>query len=146
MVKKVYLLTMAMLVMTPWSTTVAISAPSAKINQCWGDISSQMGQLGAMGVHSAASGAFNSTPAAGPNAPADAGPRLGVANQGRSIGAGEPGDGGNGIHAITVGGLVDDAAANPFFPDVVTKDGTILTDPLLCAGTPGNPGPAAVIP
>src|SRR5262249_40019849 len=56
-------------------STATLADSSATLNQCWGDIASQMGQFGAMGLHSAASSPFNPTPAAGPNAPTNAGPR-----------------------------------------------------------------------
>lgn len=110
---------------------VAHASKQATNNQCWGDLAHQMGQHGAMGIHSAASSPFNATPE---------NPRRGVANQGRFleqigvIDEGDPGQGGQGNHAIAVGGIAS------ILPD---RDGTIGV-PLLCDGTPGNPGPAAV--
>jgi hypothetical protein len=104
----------------------ATDKPAATNNECWGDIANQVGQLGVMGVHSAASSPFNPTPED---------PRLGVANQGLlleqqgKITEGDPGQGGMGNHAIFVGGLAG---------------GPISSNDLLCDGTPGNPGPAAV--
>lgn len=89
--------------------------PDATLNQCWGDIASQFAQRGLVGEHSRAGSDFTSQP------------RDGVANQGIEIGAGEPGDGGNGQHAILVGDIVDDFIGG---------------EPILCDGTPGNPGPA----
>jgi hypothetical protein len=111
----------------------AEASPEAKINQCWGDISNQMGTLGLMGVHSAASSPFNATPED---------PRVGVANQGRKINAGEPGEGGNGIHAIMVGSLAFNE--NSGTGVLVDKDGQPVTSDLTCTGTSGNPGPAAL--
>ena len=107
---------------------VAHASKQATNNQCWGDLAHQMGQLGLMGVHSAASSPFNATPE---------GPRLGVANQGRTLGGDEfePGNGGQGNHAITVGAIAS---------ILKDRDGQPIGVPLLCDGTPGNPGPAPV--
>ena len=107
---------------------VAHASKQATNNQCWGDLAHQMGQLGLMGVHSAASSPFNPTPAE---------PRLGVANQGRTLGGDEfePGNGGQGNHAIAVGKLAS---------ILKDRDGQALGVPLVCDGTPGNPGPVAV--
>lgn len=111
----------------------AHASNEATNNQCWGDLAHQMGQKGLMGIHSAASSPFNGTPE---------NPRIGVANQGRfleTIGVideGDPGEGGQGNHAIAVGSiafLLLDGNGQP-----------IGGPPLLCDGTPGNPGPAAV--
>jgi hypothetical protein len=122
-----------MLVLTPWLTTVALSAPSANTNQCWGDIASQLGQAGAMGPHSAASSPFTPTPED---------PRRGVANQSRFledigvISTGEPGQGGNGLHAIANGGLIGSVPGG-----LPSNTGDPLTANLICDGTPGNPPP-----
>lgn len=80
----------------------ATASPDARMNQCWGDIASQVGQEGVMGQHSRAKD---------PLGRPESQPRLGVANQGRFledngiIEEGDPGQGGIGNHAIVVGGL-----------------------------------------
>ena len=108
------------------STTGAVhAAPEANTNQCWGDIASQLAQRGQMGQHSSSHSVFTPDPGDGG--------RRGVANQGIAVGAGVPGEGGNGQHAILVGGLVgtlDPVTGEPGEPD-----------PILCDGTPGNPPP-----
>ena len=131
--KRSYILTPAVLAMSTVVATAALGASSATLNQCWGDIAAQMGEGGFMGVHSAASSPFNPTPED---------PRIGVANQGINIGAGEPGVGGNGQHAITVGGLAfhEPTATNPnAFGVLVDKDGNAITSDLTCTQNSATP-------
>jgi len=105
--------------------------PPATTNQCWGDVASEMGQRGIMGQHSSSHSVFTPDPGDGG--------REGVANQNQVladdgvISTGDPGEGGNGLHAIAVGELV--GTINP----VTGAEGT--ADPIVCDGTPGNPPP-----
>jgi hypothetical protein len=125
--KKSYIVVLSLIVTMP-AIPDALAASSATNNQCWGDISQQMGELGAMGVHTRAGATFTSQP------------RQGAANA-NTTEDGEPGDGGLGNHAIRVGGLIEVVASNPEIA-VRDKDGQILTEALVCDGTPGNPGPS----
>ena len=117
--KKSPIVVLSFMLMIPIIPDV-FAASSATNNECWGDIANQMGQLGAMGVHSAASSPFNPTPDD---------PRIGVANA-NTTEDGEPGDGGIGNHAIRVGGFVGG--------NLTDNDGNIIEEDLLCDGTPGT--------
>src|SRR5262249_43310393 len=129
--KRSCILTATVFAITAGLSTATLADSSATLNQCWGDIASQMGQFGAMGLHSAASSPFNPTPAAGPNAPTNAGPRLGVANASPAPRLGLeptlPGEGGIGEHAVINGSLVDNVPGG-----LPTNTGTVLTQDLIC--------------
>jgi len=112
-------------------TTGVVYAAEASTNQCWGDIASQLAQRGQMGQHSSSHSVFTPNPGEGGREGVGNQSRL-LAEQGR-IETGEPGQGGNGLHAIANGALVG-------FIDPVTG-GPGSGDPILCDGTPGNPPP-----
>ena len=130
--KRSRILAPMVLAMTAGLTTAALSASTATNNQCWGDIAQQVGSFGAMGEHTRAGAPFTSQP------------RQGAANA-NTTADGAPGDGGLGNHAIRVGGFVDNVATNPDLA-IQDKDGNVLglDGPLVCDGTPGNPGPGLV--
>ena len=101
--------------------------PAATKNSCWGQVTKEFAALapGTIGTHSSASSPFTPTPPALDPESEDSPPlgRRGVANQSRfleEIGAvdnGEPGEGGNGEHALA------NAAGVPGLEETLSCDG-----------------------
>ena len=89
--KRSYILTPTVLMMTAGLTTAALAGPTATLNQCWGEIASDVGELGVMGDHTSAGSSFTEQP------------REGVKNAGANEAEEDAGDGGLGLHAIRVG-------------------------------------------
>ena len=81
----------ALIAVTATATTTALGASTATLNQCWGEIASDVGNLGVMGDHTNANGQFIEQP------------REGVRKAGATAAEEDAGNGGLGLHAIRVG-------------------------------------------
>jgi hypothetical protein len=89
--KKSCTLTAAVFALSMGISTAALAGKTATLNQCWGEIASDVANLGVMGDHTNANGQFIEQP------------REGVRKAGTSSAEEDAGSGGLGLHAIRVG-------------------------------------------